>query len=81
MQKHVRRVTVLGAFLCAAFYISLFSTGAQSVSPPHKMAAEIPPKITIPISVETSPGSLKCFDGLPDNEIARKVFDNLKALQ
>jgi hypothetical protein len=81
MQKHMRRVTVLAAFLCTAFYISPFNTGAQSVSPPPKTATEIPPNITTPNSVETSLGTLKFFDGLPDKETVGKVYDNLKALQ
>jgi hypothetical protein len=80
MQKHMRHVTVLAAFLCAAFYISPFSTGVQSVSPP-KMAAETPPNITPPNSVQTSPGTLKCFDGLPHQETVGKVCDNSKAPQ
>lgn len=81
MPKHMRRVTVLAAFLCAAFYISPFSTGAQSVLPPPEVATEISPNITTPDSVETSLRTLKCFDGLPDKETIRKVHDNLKALQ
>ena len=81
MQKLLRRVTELAAFLGAAFYISPFSTCAQPVSPRPKMAAEIAPKITTPNSVETSPEALRLFDGLPDQETFGKVCDNLKALQ
>ena len=81
MQKHMRHVTVLAAFLCAAFYISPFSAGVQSVSPPPKLAPEIPPNITNPDSVERSPGTLKCFDGLPHQETVGKVCDNSKAPQ
>lgn len=80
MQKHLRRVTVLTGFLCAAFYISPFSARAQSVSPP-KMAAEIPPNITAPNSVETSLATLRCFDGLPSKETVGKVCGNQKALK
>jgi hypothetical protein len=81
MQKQLRRVSVLAAFLCGAFYISRFSTGAQSVSPPPKMATEIPPNIMTPNSVATSLGTLKFFGGLPDKQTVRKIYENLKALQ
>jgi hypothetical protein len=81
MQKQLRRVSVLAAFLCAAFYISPFSTGAQSVSPPPKMATEILPNIVTPNPVETSLGTLKFFDGIPDKETVRQIYENLKARQ
>ncbi len=43
----------------------------------YKMTTDIPPSITTPDSVETSLGTLRFFDGFPDAETARKVFDNL----
>ena len=42
-----------------------------------KMTTKIPPQITTPDSVETSIGTLKFFDGLPDGDTVQKVFDNL----
>jgi hypothetical protein len=43
----------------------------------YKMTTDIPPSITTPESVETSLGTLRFFDGFPDAETARKVYDNL----
>ena len=42
-----------------------------------KMATDIPACITTPDSVETRLGTLRFFDGLPDEETVQKVFDNL----
>jgi hypothetical protein len=76
MQNPARCVTVLAIFVCAAFSIFPFRTSAQS-TPSPKMATPIPPDITTPDSVETSLGTLRFFDGLPDKETVRKVYDNL----
>jgi len=41
------------------------------------MATDIPASITTPDSVATRLGTLRFFDGLPDEETVQKVFDNL----
>jgi hypothetical protein len=41
------------------------------------MATAIPPEITTPDTVETRLGTLKFFDGLPDQAPVEKVYDNL----
>lgn len=46
-----------------------------------KMTTKIPPEITTPGSVETSLGTLKFFDGLPDQDTVQKVFDNLDRMR
>jgi hypothetical protein len=46
-------------------------------APTMKMATNIPVEITTPDSVETSLGTLRFFDGLPDKPTVEKVFDNL----
>src|SRR5271163_54746 len=71
---------MIAIFLCAASAILPFQTNAQSASPP-KMATSIPPDITTPNSVETSLGTLKFFDGLPDKETVTKVYDNLDLMR
>ena len=48
----------------------------QSV-PKMKMTTDIPPEITTPDSVETRLGTLKFFDGFPDDATVEKVMDNL----
>ena len=42
-----------------------------------KMTTDIPPEITTPDSVETRLGTLKLFDGFPDDDTTQKVYDNL----
>jgi len=51
------------------------------VAPKMKMTTEIPAAITTPDSVETSLGTLKFFDGLPDKETVTKVYDNLDLMR
>ncbi len=46
-----------------------------------KMTTRIPPEITTPDSVETSLGTLKFFDGLPDQDTVQKVYDNLDRMR
>ena len=42
-----------------------------------KMATDIPASITTPDSVETRLGTLRFFDGFPDEATVQKVYDNL----
>jgi hypothetical protein len=42
-----------------------------------KMTTDIPDKITTPDKVETRIGTLEFFDGLPTDETAERVYDNL----
>jgi hypothetical protein len=41
------------------------------------MTTDIPPEITMPKTVETRLGTLKFFDGFPDDATVAKVYDNL----
>jgi hypothetical protein len=41
------------------------------------MTTDIPPEITMPNTVETRLGTLKFFDGFPDDATVAKVYDNL----
>jgi hypothetical protein len=52
------------------------SSQAQAV-PKMKMTTDIPPEITTPDSIETPIGTLKLFDGFPDDATTQKVYDNL----
>ncbi len=47
------------------------------MDPQFKMTTDIPASITTPDSVETRLGTLKFFDGLPDEATVQKVYDNL----
>jgi len=64
---------VVAAFIAA---LGLASTQAQT-PPKMKMTTPIPPSITTPDSIDTPIGTLKFFDGFPDDETVQKVYDNL----
>jgi hypothetical protein len=61
-----------------SFLAALFLTQAWATKPPKmKMTTDIPEAITTPDSVETRLGTLKFFDGFPDDATTQKVYDNL----
>ena len=54
------------------------STAAeQQAAPKMKMTTDIPPEITTPDSVDTRIGTLRFFDGFPDDKTTQLVYDNL----
>ena len=50
---------------------------AQTSPPKMKMITDIPPQLTTPDIVETRLGTLKFFDGFPDDATVEKVHENL----
>jgi hypothetical protein len=72
---------VFTVFLFATFFVLPTNSRAQSNSPHPKMATDIPANITTPDSVQTSIGTLKFFDGLPDKDTVTKVYDNLDLMR
>jgi hypothetical protein len=65
-------------FVVTALVCALAATAAQAqTAPKMKMTTSIPPEITTPDSVETRLGTLKFFDGFPDQATIDKVYDNL----
>ena len=50
---------------------------AQALDHKPEYSANVPPSITTPESVQTRIGTLKFFDGLPDDETVRKAYDQL----
>jgi hypothetical protein len=56
--------------------LALSTTQAQT-PPKMKMTTPIPSPITTPDSVDTRLGTLKFFDGFPDDATVQKVYDNL----
>jgi hypothetical protein len=50
-------------------------------APKMKMTTQIPAGIAIADKVDTTLGTLKFFDGVPDKETAKKVYDNLDHMQ
>ena len=56
--------------------IGLVAT-AWADQPKMKMTTDIPPGIATPDRLKTRLGTLNLFDGVPDEETAQKVYDNL----
>ena len=56
---------------------TLLATSALAQPPKMKMTTEIPLGISTPDKLETRIGTLNLFDGVPNKETARKVYDNL----
>jgi hypothetical protein len=68
------------AFLATAALSGALSLGtaqAQTPPPKMKMTTDIPVAITTPDRVDTRLGTLKFFDGFPDDATVEKVYDNL----
>jgi hypothetical protein len=59
-----------------AFLAAVPDASAQT-QPPPKFSAKVPSSILTPDTVETRIGTLKFFDGLPDSDTVKKVYDNL----
>ena len=62
-----------------AFVLTLLATmgTVDAQIKKFKMTTDIPASITTPDVVETSLGTLRFFDGFPDDATVRKVYDNL----
>jgi hypothetical protein len=52
-------------------------TTTEQEPPKMKMTTEVPPGIATPDRLETRLGALRLFDGVPDADTARLVYDNL----
>ncbi len=88
METTTRRVLACGTFrfpalrflaaLSACALVFALCATAQAQTPPKmKMTTDIPPEITTPDSIETRLGTLKLFDGFPDDATTQTVYDNL----
>lgn len=74
--RTTRSQTFLTAALAAVLAFTTIAIQAQT-PPKMKMTTDIPPQITTPDSVETRLGTLRFFDGFPDDATVEKVYDNL----
>jgi len=69
---------LMGAAGCNDKSATSTAPATEAQTPPKmKMTTEIPPEITTPDSVETRIGTLKFFDGFPDDKTTQLVYDNL----
>jgi hypothetical protein len=74
--KHANLKT-LSLASAALTFAAIFMTCAAAQTAKPKMATDIPPEITTPDSIDTPLGTLKFFDGFPDDATIQKVYDNL----
>lgn len=82
MKSRAIYVTIL-ALVCGIF-IGWAASWAEpragekpAVQAKYKMTTDMPPSILTPNKVETRLGTLKFFDGFPDDATVDKVYDNL----
>ena len=59
----------------------MLTTSHAQTPPKMKMTTEIPVEITTPDSVETPFGTLKYFDGFPDDTTTKLLYDNLDLMR
>jgi hypothetical protein len=69
--------TIFKIAVTVLFIALMATTETVDAQVKYKMTTDIPTSITTPDSVVTSLGTLKFFDGYPDAETSRKVYDNL----
>jgi len=63
--------------LFTSLLISMTAAAVCAVPPKMKMTTAIPESITTPDSVKTRIGTLKFFDGYPDDTTTQTVYENL----
>ena len=67
-------------FITATF-VALLAATAGAEEPTLGFNHKIPEEIMTPDEVETSIGTLKFFDGMPDSETVDKLYDNLARIR
>ncbi|MGA3114110.1 MAG: hypothetical protein ABSF90_06695 [Syntrophobacteraceae bacterium] len=72
-----RRSKTIGAALALLLLFTASSSFGQEAGKQYKMTTPIPEGIAMPDKVETRLGTLKFFDGLPDDATVEKLYDNL----
>ncbi len=72
-----RSMRLRAATVVAFLPLLLLPASIQAQDAKPKYSANVPPSIQTPDIVETRIGTLRFFDGLPDDETVKKVYDNL----
>ena len=71
------KITTALAFALTGFVTAGISAPAWADTPQYKMTTQVPANVLIPDEVDTRLGTLKFFDGVPTEETAAKVWDQL----
>jgi len=72
----MKNTLMLKVTIVAVMIVSIALPG-WAESPKMKMSTKVPPGIESPDKVETRLGTLKFFDGFPDDATVAKLYDNL----
>ena len=76
--KEKQRMRMNNRLFMSVVLIFLFTiTYGSALAGEYKMSTKIPPGIATPDTVETRLGTLRFFDGFPDNATVEKLYDNL----
>ena len=75
--SHKLNLRAVALLYAVGSLLMLATAHAQTTPPKMKMTTDIPAAITTPNSVDTRLGTLKFFDGFPDDATTQKVYDNL----
>jgi len=79
IKKFLMKTTSFLLNALAVIFITLIAAAPTMVAQQatYKMTTDIPASVTTPDVVETSLGTLRFFDGFPDDATVQKVYDNL----
>jgi hypothetical protein len=72
--RPVNRLPIYAAFVVL---VAVTALSNSSNATEYKMSTKVPPGIEMPDTVKTRLGTLKFFDGFPDNASVQKLYDNL----
>ena len=75
--KTTKRALHNAVLVCAAVVYLLAGCATAPEPQTYKMSTKVPPGIESPDKVETRLGTLKFFDGFPDDATVGKLYDNL----
>jgi hypothetical protein len=75
MKKKIAFVKLAGGMIFFVLLTIMIAVDAQQAK--YKMTTDIPASITTPDVVETSLGTLRFFDGFPDDASVKELYDNL----
>ena len=75
--RNRRTLTLLACITAAVAAVGCTPSATVRQPPRMKMTTPIPPGIATPDRLDTRLGTLRLFDGVPDEQTAQKVYDNL----
>ena len=77
MKVNIKMNRMKSPFLLCVALVSAFAANGWAQPPKMKMTTRVPAGVATPDKLQTTIGTLTAFDGVPDAETTRKVYDNL----